>query len=85
MRKKHDIFGPYCENELDHKVSVLYTPHINDDKRDYVEYTSSCFLGCEWTMVTYTRCSDSVLCAPMIIDAVVLVEFFLRKGVEEER
>ncbi|GMH83207.1 hypothetical protein TrVE_jg3761 [Triparma verrucosa] len=85
LRKKHDIFGPYCENELDHKVSVLYTPHINDDKRDYVEYTSSCFLGCEWTMVTYTRCSDSVLCAPMIIDAAVLVEFFLRKGVEEER
>lgn len=28
-------------------------------------------------MVTYTRCSDSVLCAPLILDAVILVDFFL--------
>jgi myo-inositol-1-phosphate synthase len=31
---KHDIFAPWQEDQLDHKVSIMYTPFINDDKRD---------------------------------------------------
>ncbi|GMH48315.1 hypothetical protein TrLO_g4513 [Triparma laevis f. longispina] len=77
LKKKHAIFAPWNEPQLDHKVSVLFTPEINDDKRDYVEYTHEVFLSQEHTMVTYTRCSDSVLCAPLILDSVILVDFFL--------
>ena len=79
MKKKHDIFAPWEEPSLDHKVSVLYTPTMNDSKRDYVEYTSTCFLQSTHTMVTHTRASDSCLCAPLMIDTCVLLEYFWRR------
>ncbi len=75
LRVKHDIFEAW-EEDLDHKVSIMYTPFINDDKRDFVEYTSLGFLGQTHTMVTYTRASDSVLCVPLMIDAAVWCDYF---------
>lgn len=79
LRVKHDIFAPW-EEDIDHKVSVMYTPMINDEKRDFVEYTSLGFLSQHHTMVTYTRASDSVLCVPLMIDAAVWIDFFSRKS-----
>lgn len=76
LRVKHDIFAPWHEDQLDHKVSIMYTPFINDEKRDFVEYTSLGFLGQTHTMVTYTRASDSVLCVPLMIDGAVLCDYF---------
>ncbi|GAX22096.1 hypothetical protein FisN_6Hh344 [Fistulifera solaris] len=77
LRVKHDIFAPWEEN-IDHKVSIMYTELINDEKRDFVEYTSAGFLGQLHTMVTYTRASDSVLCVPLILDGAVWCDFFSR-------
>ncbi|GMI03261.1 hypothetical protein TrRE_jg7876, partial [Triparma retinervis] len=79
MSVKHDIFSPWHESQLDHAVSVMYTPHLNDSKRDYVEYTSSGFLSHPHTMVTYTAASDSCLCAPLMIDAAVWCDYFARR------
>lgn len=76
LRVKHDIFAPWEEDELDHKVSIMFTEFINDEKRDFVEYTSLGFLGQTHTMVTYTRASDSVLCVPLMIDGAVWCDFF---------
>ena len=76
LRVKHDIFAPWQEEDLDHKVSIMFTEFINDDKRDFVEYTSLGFLGQPHTMVTYTRASDSVLCVPLMIDVAVWCDFF---------
>ncbi|EGB06969.1 hypothetical protein AURANDRAFT_28436, partial [Aureococcus anophagefferens] len=72
LRVKSSIFKP----GVDHHVSVQYAPFIGDEKRDFVEYTSEAFLGQLHTMATYTRCSDSVLCAPLLVDATVLLDFF---------
>ena len=36
LRVKSQIFS----SDIDHHVSVQYTPFIGDEKRDYVEYTS---------------------------------------------
>ena len=69
MRVKHSIFEPWKEDQLDHQVRVMYTPFMGDDKRDIVEYTSTAFLHQEHTMLTYTRCMDSILCVPLMIDA----------------
>lgn len=77
LRVKHDIFAPW-EEDIDHKVSIMFTEFINDEKRDFVEYTSSGFLGQLHTMVTYTRASDSVLCVPLILDGAVWCDFFSR-------
>ena len=78
LRVKHDIFAPWQEEDLDHKVSIMFTEYINDDKRDFVEYTSLGFLGQPHTMVTYTRASDSVLCVPLMIDGAVWCDYFSR-------
>jgi sugar/nucleoside kinase (ribokinase family) len=58
---------------------VQYAPFIGDEKRDYVEYTSEAFLSQLHTMVTYTRCADSVLCAPLYVDVCCLLDYFARK------
>ena len=79
LKVKHNIFDPWEEQDLDHKVSIMFTPFINDDKRDFVEYTSLGFLGQTHTMVTYTRASDSVLCVPLMIDVAVWCDFFSQR------
>ncbi|CAB9515595.1 Inositol-3-phosphate synthase [Seminavis robusta] len=78
MRVKHSIFGPWNEQDLDHQVKVMYVPFMGDEKRDVVEYTSTAFLHQEHTMLTYTRCMDSVLCVPLMIDSAVWCDFFAR-------
>eukprot|EP00526_Cylindrotheca_closterium_P011966 CAMPEP_0113632874 /NCGR_PEP_ID=MMETSP0017_2-20120614/17096_1 /TAXON_ID=2856 /ORGANISM="Cylindrotheca closterium" /LENGTH=473 /DNA_ID=CAMNT_0000543465 /DNA_START=14 /DNA_END=1435 /DNA_ORIENTATION=+ /assembly_acc=CAM_ASM_000147 len=78
MRVKKNIFEPWQEEELDHQVRVMYTPMMLDEKRDVVEYTSLGFLSCPHTMLTYTRCMDSVLCVPLMVDAAVWCDFFCR-------
>ncbi len=83
LRVKHDIFAAW-EEDIDHKVSVMYTPMINDEKRDFVEYTSLGFLSQHHTMVTYTRASDSVLCVPLMIDAAVWCDYFSRRSWQYE-
>jgi len=81
LRVKQDIFGPWDEEPpVDHQVRVMYTPFIGDEKRDVVEYTSLGFLGCPHTMLTYTRCMDSILCVPLMIDAAVWCDYFSRTG-----
>jgi myo-inositol-1-phosphate synthase len=76
LRVKHDIFSAWQEDDLDHKVSIMFTEFINDEKRDFVEYTSLGFLGQTHTMVTYTRASDSVLCVPLMLDGAVWCDYF---------
>eukprot|EP00980_Cylindrotheca_fusiformis_P015247 scaffold4239_cov80-Cylindrotheca_fusiformis.AAC.4 len=78
MRVKQDIFEPWQETELDHQVRVMYTPFMLDEKRDVVEYTSLGFLHSPHTMLTYTRCMDSILCVPLMIDVAVWIDFFVR-------
>ena len=84
MRVKSDIFGPWQEENLDHKVTVMYTPYIGDEKRDFVEYTSLGFLGSPHTMVTYTRCMDSILCVPLMVDAAIWCDYFVKHNVSPE-
>lgn len=79
MRVKSNIFGPWKEDQLDHQVKVMYTPFMLDEKRDVVEYTSLGFLNCPHTMLTYTRCMDSVLCVPLMIDSAIWTDYFSRK------
>lgn len=85
MRVKKDIFKPWQEDELDHKVAVMYTPFMLDEKRDVVEYTSLGFLHCPHTMMTYTRCMDSVLCVPLMIDSAVWCDYFARTSSPSSR
>ena len=86
-RVKTDIFAPWTEVDgpIDHKVAVLYTEQMADEKRDTVEYTSEGFLGCEHTMLTYTRAMDSALCVPLMIDAAVFCEHLAARGASAQQ
>jgi len=78
LRVKNNIFSSWEEDQLDHKVCVMYAPFMLDEKRDVVEYTSLGFLHCPHTMLTYTRCMDSILCVPLMIDVAVWCDYFTR-------
>uniref|UniRef100_A0A7S2B303 Carbohydrate kinase PfkB domain-containing protein n=1 Tax=Octactis speculum TaxID=3111310 RepID=A0A7S2B303_9STRA len=85
LKVKSDIWGSWSKSgftsKLDHQVKVMYTEFIGDEKRDMVEYTALGLLGSPWTMLTYTRAMDSILCVPLIVDAAAWCECFTRLGV----
>lgn len=62
-------------------LRTIYRCSPGDEKRDFVEYTSLGFLGSPHTMVTYTRCMDSILCVPLMVDAAVWCDYFVNHNV----
>eukprot|EP00924_Labyrinthula_sp_SR-Ha-C_P006424 augustus_masked-scaffold_57-processed-gene-1.67-mRNA-1 protein AED:0.00 eAED:0.00 QI:0/-1/0/1/-1/1/1/0/528 len=67
------------ENEHpDHCVVIKYVPFVGDSKRAMDEYTSEIFMGGRNTIVMHNTCEDSLLAAPLILDLVILTEFFQR-------
>lgn len=74
MYPKHDD-GP------DHKVIIEYVPAVGDSKRALDEYESEIFLGGRHTLSMHQVCEDSLLAAPLMLDLVLLIEFFSRVSV----
>jgi myo-inositol-1-phosphate synthase len=72
-------------NDNNNDGSAPYNPYTQEDNRDFGEYTSVGFLGQPHTIVTYTRASDSVLCAPLIIDAAVWCDYFSQRSWSHEK
>jgi len=69
----------YKEGEHpDHVVVIKYVPYVGDSKRAMDEYTSEIFLGGRNTIVMHNTCEDSLLAAPIILDLIILTEFFSR-------
>eukprot|EP00741_Cyanophora_paradoxa_P004434 tig00000802_g4304.t1 len=62
----------------DHVVVVKYVPFLGDSKRDVSEYTSRVFMGGHHTMIMHNECLDSLLCAPLMVDLLVLGELLER-------
>jgi myo-inositol-1-phosphate synthase len=59
-------------------VVIKYVPYVGDSKRAMDEYTSEIFLGGRNTIVMHNTCEDSLLAAPIILDLIILAEFFGR-------
>jgi len=69
----------YAEGEHpDHCVVIKYVPYVGDSKRAMDEYTSEIFLGGRNTIVMHNTCEDSLLATPIILDLIILTEFFGR-------
>lgn len=62
----------------DHKVIIEYVPAVGDTKRALDEYESEIFLGGRHTLSMHQCCEDSLLAAPLMLDLVLLIEFFSR-------
>lgn len=63
-------------NDLDHVVVIKYVPTVGDSKRALDEYTSKIFMNGTNTISSYNVCEDSLLAVPLMIDMLVLAEFF---------
>lgn len=57
---------------------IKYVPYVGDSKRAMDEYTSELFMGGRNTIVMHNTCEDSLLASPIILDLVILTEFFSR-------
>jgi len=69
----------YAENEKpDHCVVIKYVPYVADSKRAMDEYISRIFMGGKSQYVIHNTCEDSLLAAPLILDLIILTEFFSR-------
>ena len=68
----------------DHCVVIKYVPYVGDSKRAMDEYISEIFLGGKHTLIMHNTCEDSLLAAPLILDLVILSEFFERVKVRKE-
>jgi len=72
-------------NDLDHVVVIKYVPFVGDSKRALDEYSSRIFLGGVNTISSYNVCEDSLLAVPLMIDMVLLAEFFSRVTIDGKK
>jgi myo-inositol-1-phosphate synthase len=75
------IVFPAGEAPPEHLVVIKYVKAVGDSKRAIDEYSSSIFLGGTQTITISNVCEDSLLAAPILLDAILLIELFQRVSV----
>eukprot|EP00917_Polyrhabdina_sp_WS-2016_P001689 GHVP01003527.1.p1 GENE.GHVP01003527.1~~GHVP01003527.1.p1 ORF type:complete len:507 (+),score=67.55 GHVP01003527.1:204-1724(+) len=68
----------------DHVVVIKYVPNVGDSKRALDEYTSDIFMHGKNIISMHNTCEDSLLAAPLILDLIILTEFFERITFSED-
>lgn len=63
---------------IDHTVVIKYQPTVGDSKRALDEYISDIFMNGKNTIMSYNVCEDSLLAVPIMLDMVLLAEYFTR-------
>lgn len=85
---KRDVVADVVENNPklypegkgpDHCVVIKYIPNVGDSKRAIDEYVSDIFMGGKQTISVYNVCEDSLLATPVMLDLVLVTDYFLRK------
>lgn len=69
----------------DHCVVIKYVPNVGDSKRAIDEYVGDIFMGGRQTFSIYNVCEDSLLAVPVMLDIVLITDFFLRHGYPNSR
>ncbi|KAK7205627.1 hypothetical protein BZA70DRAFT_278592 [Myxozyma melibiosi] len=65
-------------DHIDHCIVIKYVPAVGDSKVAMDEYHSELMMGGHNTISIHNVCEDSLLASPLIIDLVVVCEFFSR-------
>ena len=76
------VLYPKDNNKIDHTIVIKYCPFVGDSKRAMDEYTAEIFMNGQMTLITHATCEDSLLAAPIMLDLVLLAEFFSRVKVD---
>jgi myo-inositol-1-phosphate synthase len=72
------LFNDDIGRTIDHCIVIKYVPAVGDSKVAMDEYHSELMMGGRNTISMHTVCEDSLLASPLIIDLVVIAEFFSR-------
>ncbi len=72
------VLYPDDNKTVDHTIVIKYAPFTGDTKKAMDEYIAQIFLGGNMTLMTYATCEDSLLAAPIMLDLLLLGEFFTR-------
>ena len=72
------LFNAKNGTGVDHCIVIKYVPAVGDSKVAMDEYHSELMMGGRNTISMHTVCEDSLLASPLIIDLVVIAEFFSR-------
>lgn len=78
MVASNPVLYPVGKEGPDHKIVIEYIPAVGDSKRALDEYENEIFMGGRNTLVMHNTCEDSLLAAPLMLDLVLLMEFFQR-------
>lgn len=70
--------------KIDHCIVIKYIPAVKDSKVAMDEYYSELMLGGHNKISIHNVCEDSLLATPLIIDLVVMTEFFSRVSYKKE-
>lgn len=76
------VLYPPGEDKIDHTIVIKYCPFVGDSKRAMDEYIAKIFMNGWFTLVSHATCEDSLLAVPIMIDLVILAEFFTRVKVD---
>ncbi|KAF5208628.1 putative inositol-3-phosphate synthase [Clavispora lusitaniae] len=72
------LYNEETGNKVDHCIVIKYLPAVGDSKVAMDEYYSELMLGGHNKISIHNVCEDSLLATPLIIDLVVMTEFFQR-------
>lgn len=78
------VLYPRDKKEVDHTIVIKYCPFVGDSKRALDEYTAEIFMNGHFTLVTHATCEDSLLAVPIMLDLILLAEFFTRVKIDEK-
>jgi len=84
MINSNPVLYPRNNKKIDHTIVIKYCKFVGDSKRAMDEYTSEIFMGGLFTLVTHATCEDSLLAAPIMLDIILLAEFFSRVTIDEK-
>ncbi|KAM9933511.1 hypothetical protein OXX80_006872 [Metschnikowia pulcherrima] len=72
------LYNEKSGDKVDHCIVIKYLPAVGDSKVAMDEYYSELMLGGHNKISIHNVCEDSLLATPLIIDLVVMTEFFQR-------
>ncbi|CAH6718424.1 inositol-3-phosphate synthase [[Candida] jaroonii] len=72
------LYNDEYGKKIDHCIVIKYLPAVGDSKVAMDEYYSELMLGGHNKISIHNVCEDSLLATPLIIDLVVMTEFFSR-------
>ncbi|MEB3184431.1 MAG: inositol-3-phosphate synthase [Cyanobacteriota bacterium] len=74
----------YEGNSPDHCIVIKYIPNVGDSKRAIDEYVADIFMGGRQTFSIYNVCEDSLLAVPVMLDIILVTDFFNRHGLSSQ-